>query len=641
MSQVVIDDVTPRTQLVATAGQTVFNTNWTADVGTDIDVYARAESEIPDDLTQLVNPIDYTVTFIGASENVRVTFLSPRALNDVITIVRNTPAERQNLYINTNFVPSMLNQDFGILTLVDQQNQMYGTVVNPGYNVSATIDEKDKVLPVLGAQQTWRMNADATAIEPYIIDSEPAPSGSFFITYAADPNLDNEQNLGLLGNGILKQTVTAGSAELDIAIQSTDYWAPGDLLTRPQPPINFDDVTNKEYVDAIASGFSFVSAANAASTGNFSSTYNNGAAGVGATLTALANGAFTLDGEAGVLTNRYLMKDQTAPAQNGVYTLIQLGDGLNPAILMRATDFDTTAEIIPGNLIPVLAGTVNINTIWVQTATVTTIGTSAITFVKFSISPNEIVTLSGNQTITGQKIFNANTTLNNLFFTGNSIQHLADLNNQVLFGTDTQSYETGGASRMDISDTGFRLGAANARVTTILTDATMAAASNTNLYTGLAIKTYIGSSPGRIVQQQITPFTAAGSTTTIIPADNTIPQITEGAQFTTVTITPTSATNILMLELFVPLFSMSPGTSFIGAFFRDATANAIASMFGGINAGTFYFPYTVVAGSTAATTFRFRFGPGAAGTAYCNQGAGAPLFSTSSLGFFRVTEIAL
>ena len=139
MTQVIIDDVIPRTQLVASAGQTVFNTNWTSDATSDILVYARADGVEPDDATQLVSDSDYNITFIGGNETVRVTFLSGRTLDDVITIVRNTPAERMNLYINTNFVPSMLNEDFGILTLVDQRAQMYDTVVNPGYNVSACL----------------------------------------------------------------------------------------------------------------------------------------------------------------------------------------------------------------------------------------------------------------------------------------------------------------------------------------------------------------------------------------------------------------------------------------------------------------------------------------------------------------------
>ena len=165
MTQVVINDVTPREQFTASGGQTVFNTLFTADATTDIDVYARASNVPADDVTQIVSSADYAVTFVGASATTRVTFVSGRAAGDIITIVRNTPSDRENLYINTNFTPSMLNQDFGLLTLVDQQNQMYDTVINPGYNVSATINGTiDKILPVLAANQFWAKNNGDTAI---------------------------------------------------------------------------------------------------------------------------------------------------------------------------------------------------------------------------------------------------------------------------------------------------------------------------------------------------------------------------------------------------------------------------------------------------------------------------------------------
>jgi hypothetical protein len=199
MTQVIIDDVIPRTQLTATAGQTVFNTNWTADAASDIDVYARADGVEPDDATQLVSPTLYDVTFVGSSMNVRVTFLSGRTLDDTITIVRNTPPTRMNLYVNTNFVPSMLNQDFGILTLVDQQAQMYDTVVNPGYNLSATIEPiVDTILPILQEGEVWVMGANRSGIVAMPYESGGgggAPTNASYILQEADVSLPNAQAL--------------------------------------------------------------------------------------------------------------------------------------------------------------------------------------------------------------------------------------------------------------------------------------------------------------------------------------------------------------------------------------------------------------------------------------------------------------
>lgn len=60
---------------------------------------------------------------------------------------------------------------------------------------------------------------------------------------------------------------------------------------------------------------------------------------------------------------------------------------------------------------------------------------------------------------------------------------------------------TASTSRLDVTDSGVRIGT-GARVTTILTDTTMASAADTNLYTGLAIKTYIdNATTGALVYQ--------------------------------------------------------------------------------------------------------------------------------------------
>lgn len=213
MTQVIIDDVIPRTQLLAAASQTVFNTNWTADAATDVLVYARAAGIEPNDVTQLVASSNYNVTFIGGSQTVRVTFLVGRTLDDVITIVRDTPAERMNLYINTNFTPSMLNEDFGILTLVDQQAQMYDYVVNPGYNVSATIENiVDTVLPILGANQIWAMNSTRTGIIAYDVPSGGglAPDDANYLLQVADSELPNAQAMGALASGLVVNTTATG-----------------------------------------------------------------------------------------------------------------------------------------------------------------------------------------------------------------------------------------------------------------------------------------------------------------------------------------------------------------------------------------------------------------------------------------------
>jgi hypothetical protein len=59
----------------------------------------------------------------------------------------------------------MLNNDFWILTLVDQQAQLVNQSIAPRYNYSATIlPIIDTILPILGPSQVWMMNSTNTAI---------------------------------------------------------------------------------------------------------------------------------------------------------------------------------------------------------------------------------------------------------------------------------------------------------------------------------------------------------------------------------------------------------------------------------------------------------------------------------------------
>ena len=117
-------------------------------------------------------------------------------------------------------------------------------------------------------------------------------------------------------------------------------------------------------------------------------TYNNGTSGVGATLTASANGALSVDGVAVVATNRVLVKNEVTQANNGVYTVTQVGDGSTPYILTRATDFDSAGsgvdQIDQGDFFLVNAGSTQANTSWVQqTPLPITVGTTAIVFIQF------------------------------------------------------------------------------------------------------------------------------------------------------------------------------------------------------------------------------------------------------------------
>ena len=206
MSQVVIGDILPYTQAIAILNQTVFGTNWTADVASDVVVYVTPPATAANDVTQkLAYPAGYSVAFIGSQQDVQVTLVTPSVAGARVTITRQTPADRENLYSNTNFTPSMLNSDFGILTLVDQQAQLVDQKIGPRYNYSAVIvDVVDTILPILTANQIWVKNNGNTAIVALDVPASGfAPAGATYVLLTANAALPNSLPLTSVGDGIL------------------------------------------------------------------------------------------------------------------------------------------------------------------------------------------------------------------------------------------------------------------------------------------------------------------------------------------------------------------------------------------------------------------------------------------------------
>lgn len=156
-------------------------------------------------------------------------------------------------------------------------------------------------------------------------------------------------------------------------------------LTLAGDPTTALMAATKQYVDTVATGLNVQASCRVATTAALTVTYSNGASGVGATLTnAGAMAAINIDGVALSLNDRVLVKDQASTFQNGIYTVTTVGSGAANWVMTRATDFDTPSEIQPGDFVIITAGTVNASSSWVETATVTTIGTDAITFSQFS-----------------------------------------------------------------------------------------------------------------------------------------------------------------------------------------------------------------------------------------------------------------
>ena len=210
------------------------------------------------------------------------------------------------------------------------------------------------------------------------------------ITSSGTITLGGTLAIGSGGTG----ATSAGGAPFALKGANTDITSvtltSGTITTAPT---SSNDIANKSYVDSLATGINFHAACNYATTAALAAnTYNNGTGGVGATLTANANGTLTIDGYtfvAGDVGKRILVKDESAGANNGAYTLTQAGTASLPYILTRATDFDTAGsgvdQIDQGDFFLVISGTDNANTSWVQqTPLPITVGTTALVFLEFA-----------------------------------------------------------------------------------------------------------------------------------------------------------------------------------------------------------------------------------------------------------------
>jgi hypothetical protein len=131
-----------------------------------------------------------------------------------------------------------------------------------------------------------------------------------------------------------------------------------------------------------------------------------------------------------------------------------------------------------------------------------------------------------------------------------------------------------------------------------------------------------------VVQTSITEDGEVATGTTIMPIDDTIPQITEGDEYMTLSHTPLDAANLLNITVGVYLENPSASRMSV-AVFQDAVANALGAVSQRGDDGDphwMYFRTQIVAGGTSAITFRVRAGASASGTTTFNGIGGSRIF---------------
>ncbi len=222
----------------------------------------------------------------------------------------------------------------------------------------------------------------------------PAPGGG---SSGGNPGGTSGQvqynNNGILGGFTLSGGVTVNTSTGVATLGTVSTATSGDSSTA---------IANTQFVTYALAALNPLASVNEATIAILPNTptYNNGTAGVGATLTRTGNGTLTVDGTVVALNDRVLVKNQASAFQNGVYVATAAGDGSNPWVLTRSTDYNTAANINSTGDVPVSAGGTLAGTLWLQTATIVTIGTDALTYIQVN-APQGSGGNSGGNTLSG------------------------------------------------------------------------------------------------------------------------------------------------------------------------------------------------------------------------------------------------
>ena len=288
-----------------------------------------------------------------------------------------------------------------------------------------------------------------SSIQTQLNDKAPIASPTFTGTVSgvtkSHVGLANVDNTSDANKPVSTATQTALDLKAALAgpsftgtTSAVDLTLSGNLTLSGTPTSDLHAAT-KLYVDNVTAGLNFHESVHAASVNNLAVIYNNGTSGVGATLTADTNRAFTqIDGESVVVGQRVLIKNQTDAKQNGIYTLTTNGSGSVPWVLTRATDADNnpSGEMKNGDFTFVQAGTVNASIGFINNSATNpiVIGTDNITYTEFnagktvaagtglqeatpgilSIDTTTTVDKNTAQTLTNKTISGASNTLSNI-----------------------------------------------------------------------------------------------------------------------------------------------------------------------------------------------------------------------------------
>ena len=210
-------------------------------------------------------------------------------------------------------------------------------------------------------------------------------------------NLADTDSAGLLSSTFWN-TINDATAD-NTASKLVKRDANGNIkISDPTDPAH---AATKGYVDAARSGLDVKQSVRAATTGpiNIATDLEDGD--VLDTTVTLATG------------NRVLVKNQSTASENGIYVVQATGAAV------RATDFDSSAEVTPGAFTFVEEGTVNADSGWVLTTDGTiTVGTTGLTWALFSVAGT---ILAGDGLSKTGNVLNVNVVADRTAITGDAV----------------------------------------------------------------------------------------------------------------------------------------------------------------------------------------------------------------------------
>jgi hypothetical protein len=278
---------------------------------------------------------------------------------------------------------NLVQANFFTGTLIDGTSNI--TITNNGNVTLVAEGNASMVVSDTGANIVGTVNANGVATLGSIVTAQ--------ITGAGSGNL----------------TLTAGSADDYVEIRPTgtgQVHVGGFKIESLGSPTASTDAATKQYVDDVAQGLAVQAPAICGSTATLAVmsggtvVYDNGTAGVGATLTISGDTLTVIDGVTLTVGDRIVIKDEASLPNNGIYTYT------STTVLTRATDFDTPVEMAGGDFVFIQQGTTLNDTGFVMTDPVVTVGTSDVTFVQFSGAGS--FTAGAGLTLTGTE-FSVNT----------------------------------------------------------------------------------------------------------------------------------------------------------------------------------------------------------------------------------------